>query len=96
MAHVLHYTEWGTSGRWTCGDVSDLAANSNLWWYPCCLLELTPVDYVKLLIEKYNATELRYHFKYDVLIYYFSSLEDCRKFKNFINKKAREKNFIIC
>ena len=95
MAHVYFMTEWENNGKWLCGDVSALAADSNKWWYPCVLLGITPVEFVKLLIDKYNVTDIHYEFKYDVLIYRFSSLADCRRFKNYINKQAREKNFVI-
>lgn len=95
MGHIYFMTEWESNGKWLCGDVSALAADSNTWWYPCTLLGITPVEFVKLLIDKYNVTDIHYEFKYDVLIYRFSSLADCRRFKNYINKQAREKNFVI-
>lgn len=97
MAHIFHMEEWysGYNNKWYCGDVSALEKNSNTWWYPCTLLDITPVEFVKLLIDKYNVTDIHYEFKYDVLIYRFSSLADCRRFKNYINKQAREKNFVI-
>lgn len=95
MGHIYFMTEWESNGKWLCGDVSALAADSNKWYYPCILLDITPVEFVKLLIDKYNVTDIHYKFKYDVLIYRFSSLADCRRFKNYINKQAREKNFVI-
>lgn len=94
MAHVYKAEEWESNGKWLCGDVSALAAKSNTWWYPACILGLSPVEYVKTLINKYHAVDLHYSTKTDVLIFYFSSLADCRKFKNDINKQARLKNFI--
>ena len=93
MAHVYKATEWECYDSWTCGDVSALAANSNLWWYPCNILGISPVEYVKLLINEFHAINLHYTVAGDVLSFYFSSLADCRKYKNFINKVAREKNF---
>ena len=95
MAHVLKYEEWESNGKWHCGDVSALAANSNTWWYIPALLNITPVEYVKLLIDKFHVTSIYYKFQYDVLSYSFSTLADCRKFKNYINKIAREKQFYI-
>lgn len=95
MTHILKLEEWESVGKWLCGDVSALAAGSNTWWYIPNLLSLAPVDYVKLLISKFNATHLSYSLNSDVLIYYFTSQSDARKFKNYINKIAREKNFLI-
>ena len=94
MAHIFHMEEWQSNGKWLCGDVSALAACSNYCWYPAFILNLSPVDFVKLLISKYHAIDLRYHAKHDVLIYYFSTLEQARKFKNDINKAARLKQFV--
>lgn len=95
MTHILKYEEWESNGKWLCGDVSALAAGSNTWWYPCALLNITPIEFVKLLIDKFHCNNIHYTFKNDVLIYKFSTLEDCRKFKNYINKVAREKKFYI-
>lgn len=94
MAHVYKAEEWKSNGRWNCGDVSALAAMSNAWWYPANILGLTPVEYVKTLISKYNAKNISYTAEHNVLIFSFSTLADCRKFKNDINKKAREKHFV--
>lgn len=95
MAHILKLEEWESNGKWLCGDVSALAAGSNTWWYIPNLLSLAPVDYVKLLISKFHAIDIHYSFEKDVLIYYFATQADVRKFKNHINKLARERNFSI-
>ena len=94
MAHVYKAEEWESNGRWLCGDVSALAADSNDWTYPMQIFGLTPVEYVKLLIYAFNA-EVHYSLSANVLMFYFSTLADCRKFKNLVNKKAREKHFVI-
>ena len=93
MAHVYKVEEWENNGRWFCGDVSALAADSNDWFYAPQLLNLTPTEYVKMLIEKFH-TEVRFRAEKNVLIFSFSSLESCRKYKNYINKIARDKNFV--
>lgn len=93
--HIYKAEEWqSATGKWLCGDVSALAADSNDWTYPMQILDLTPVKYVKLLIYAFNA-EVHYSSSANVLIFYFSSLADCRRFKNTVNKKAREKHFVI-
>ena len=95
MTHILFFTEWESNGKWLCGDVSALAAGSNTWWYVPALLNISPVEYVKLLMDKFHCNDIHYELKYDVLIFRFSTLADCRKFKNYINKVAREKKFYI-
>lgn len=96
MAHVLRLSEWESNGKYYVSDVTDLARGSGTWWYVSNLLSLSPVDYVKMLIDKFHATGLRYNINSDVLIFYFTSLKDARNYKNFVNKIAREKKFIIC
>lgn len=93
MATVLKLTEWESNGKWHCGDVSALAAGSNYWWYIPRMLEISVEDYIHLLLS-YHATNLHYTAKANVLSYCFNTLAECRKFKNYINKIAREKNFI--
>ena len=93
--HIYKAEEWQSpTGKWLCGDVSAPAACSNYCWYPAAIMNLSPVEYVKVLINKYHAIDLHYSAKHDVLVFYFSTLADCRKYKNDINKLARQKNFI--
>ena len=93
--HIYKADEWQSpNGEWLCGDVSSLAADSNYSWYPARILGISPADFIKLLITEYNVEHLFYLQKADVLAYWFPTLADCRRFKNMINKKAREKNFI--
>lgn len=94
MAHIYKAEEWNSLNRWYVGDVSALAAGSNTWWYVPRLLDISPVDYISLLIQ-YGATGFKYNSKTNVLVFYFPSLEKCRKYKNYINKVARDKNFVI-
>ncbi len=93
--HILHYDEWQSNGRWLCGDTSSFVNKSNTWWYIPNLLGISSVDYIMLLKDKFHATYIRYKVEYDVLIFSFDTLADCRKFKNYINKVAREKKFYI-
>lgn len=95
MTHIYKATEWESAGYYYCGDVSAVGKDSNKWWYPCNILNLSPVEYVKMLINKFNAVNIHYTVKGDVLIFCFTSLADCRKYKNYLNKVAREKNFTI-
>ena len=96
MANILHLTEWETPSGWHCGDVSALAAGSNYWWNIPRLLNISMKDYILLLKNKYHATNFHYSAKCNVLSYCFSTQSDCRKFKNDINKLAREKQFVVC
>ena len=96
MAHIYKADLWECNDNYYVSDVSDLAASSGTWWYVPNLLSLSPVEYVKLLINKFHATKISYSIESDVLIFSFSTLEDARKYKNYVNKQARDKKFIIC
>ena len=93
--HVYKAEEWKAgNGKWYCADVSSLSRDSSTWWYPCNILELSPVEYVKLLKNKFNASNFHYRTQSDVLLFSFDSQQDCRRYKNYINKIAREKHFV--
>jgi hypothetical protein len=88
--------EWQSpTGRWKCGDTKDLSHGSNLWWHPCNLLGVTPADFVLLLVNTYNVSHIDYTVKDNVLLYSWDNQADMRRFKNFINAKARQLNFLV-
>ena len=54
---ILKLTEWQSeSGAWHCADVSALAAGSSRWEHQPRIWRLSPVDWVKMLINTFNAT----------------------------------------
>ena len=88
-------TEWSGGGsQWYCGCVDDLARDSGHWIYPARVLGLEPAAYIEWAIDfchpniHYNAEKCLVHFSWDKQV-------DMRKYKNYINKIAREKNFQI-
>ena len=85
--------EWqGADGKWHIGCISDLGKNSNCWYYPARILDISPCDFITLLIEEYDA---ECHWLGNILIYKWESQTKARKWKNFINKRAREVKFYI-
>jgi hypothetical protein len=94
MSHILKYTIWESCGRWHAGDVSDLKNGSNYWWHPMRMLELSPEEYIKLLI-KYGATNFSYTAEKNVLLYHFNNRKDALSYSSFINKTAKNKNFTV-
>ena len=95
MTHIYKVEEWECNGRWYVGDLSNLPAGSNLWWYAPAAANLSPIDYVKLLIEKFGVKYIHFNSEANVLIFAFDSLVDCRKYKTFINQLARKNKFLI-
>lgn len=93
MTHIYNAEVWESNGRYYVGDVSALAACSNKWWHQANIFQLMPVDFVILLIDHFLATIVSYTCESDVLIFYFTSLEDARKYKNELNKLARNRKY---
>ena len=96
MAHLLKYKEWETPYGWHTGDTTDLANGSNFWWYPARMLEISPVDYVLLLINEFHVDSIRYFKESNVLTFYWKKYSDCNKFTKFINQEAIKRKFMIC
>ena len=96
MAQLLKYTEWqGANGNWYCNDTSDLSSIRSLWWAPARMLNLSPADYVKWLVDNFHPDQVLYNQERDVLIYSWRKIADMRVFKNKINALARQHKFII-
>lgn len=91
---ILKYSEWSDGiGNWYVNDTSDLLSPRALWWAPARMLNISPVEYVQLLIENFHPDTIKYSLEYDVLIYSWKSIEQARKFKNWINAQARKYQF---
>lgn len=94
--HLLKFEEWqGAGGYWHCNDLSDLKNMSSAWWHPARMLNISPADFVKLLIEKFHPDHIKYYEEADVLTYSWRKQADCRKFKNWINAEARKYKYIV-
>lgn len=95
MSHVYKTSIWDESGKiFHCNDIEDLGNNSALWYIPARILGITPAAYIKLMIEKFNA-KVSYLPKSAIILFQWDNYNDCNKYKLFINKKARERKFII-
>lgn len=96
MAKHLHcLTEWqGSSGNWYCADIEDLGGQYCHWMVTVRMLDISPADYVEMLVKEYNAI-VSYHRANEFLSFYWKKQSDMRKYKNYINKIARDKKFYI-
>lgn len=89
---VYKCEEWqGASGRWYVNDCSDICANTGAWWHPMRICELTPEAFIAML-HQYKAIDLEFD---RILTYSFATQADARKYKNYINKMARLKNYLV-
>lgn len=95
MKQILKLTEWqdACTGNWHCNDVS-LGFTSAAWWNIPRMLGISPTEYAKMLTEEYNA-EVSYRPKNDVLLFHWRKQSDMRRFKNTINRIARERKFFV-
>ena len=97
--HTLKYSEWSTMGhsgeKWHCNDVEDLGNGSGYWWLPARMLSMTPAAYLKWVIDNYKPDEIKYNKDCSLVYWSWNSQIAMRKFKNDINKIARDKKFII-
>ena len=96
MKQLLKYTEWNDGfGNWHCNDTSDLCSVRALWWTPARMLNISPAEYVKLLVEKFHPDKITYIEEADVLIYSWRKQADMRAFKNWLNAQARKYNYVV-
>ena len=92
--HILKLAEFNDGwGNWHCAD--NTTVNSAYWWLIPRMLKMELPDYVKWLKETYCPDKITYTAKGHVLIYSWRNQSQMRKFKNYINKKARETNFMV-
>ena len=97
MAHLYKVTEWqsGSGSWWYSNDVSDLAGPSAKWWAAARLLDMSLTDYILMLKNEFNAIVETYNSETDYLHVKWSNYADCHRYTLFINKKARDKNFMV-
>jgi len=95
MKEIYKMTEWQDAalGTWHCNNVSH-GLKYAMWWIVPRLLEISPAEYVKLLVETFHA-EVLYLSKKGVLLFKWRKQSDMRRFKNTINRIAREKKFYV-
>lgn len=94
--HLLRYEEWqGAGGYWHCNDTSDLKNNSSAWYHPARMLGISPVDFVKLLIERFQPDHIKFYQEANVLTYSWKSQAKMRLYKNWLNAEARKRNYRI-
>jgi hypothetical protein len=85
----LKYDEWESCGLWYCNDVHNLTNEKSYWWYPARCMGMPLVDFVKLLIEKFQVDYITFP-NQRVLIYAWKSQAKERVFKNWLNAQSRK------
>ena len=96
MKELLKYSEWQDGvDRWHCNDVSKLSGIGSLWWVPCRMLEMTPVDYIKWLRATYAPDHMSFDGKTLLFSWDKDNYSKCHAFVLYINRIARNKKFFV-
>lgn len=90
---LLQYKEWEGTNSWYCNDTTDLNSIASMWWLPARFLNISPAQFVELLIIKFNPDFIQFDGK--TLIYSWKQQKDEAKFRNWINTEAKKKGFTI-
>lgn len=88
--------EWQSgSGAYYVSNLNDLGNNSGYWGHLLKIFQVDVDNLVKLLVNEFKVTYIEYCIETDVLIYHWDTLTAARKFKNALNKAARERKYFI-
>lgn len=86
-------TEWqGGSGLWYCNDVTRLGTGGGVWYEAASALNISPVDYVKILVERFHPDSIYWNQERNFLSFAWKKQADMRKFKNWVNAESRKVN----
>ena len=93
---LFKMTEWqSASGKWYCGCIDNLAGDSGAWYLPARILNISPAEFIELLIKKYEPDDIYYNKETGFFSYSWTDQSKMRVFKNWINTKARTAKFQI-
>lgn len=88
--------EWqGTSGVWYCEHTASFPRDVQKWIVPARILQVTPADFIQLLIDEFEPDKIYHNEDCSFVGWGWTSQAKMRKYKNWINQKARERNFQI-
>ena len=96
MATLYKLTEWqGGSGMWLCEHTSSYPEGVQKWVLPARLLDMTVDKFLQWLIDTYKPDHIFHNEDCSFVGWGWSDQEQMRKYKNYINRIARQKNFLI-
>lgn len=97
MSKLYKAGEWIDNGGMIHIQCDDLVGTGRNWIEPARILGIKPAEFVLKLKQEFNAEIHPYkkEGKVSFIGYSWNNLADARRFKNLINKIAREKNYQI-
>ena len=93
MLYVLK--EWQSNGHWMCEHTDSFPKNVQKWVIPARLLGVTADEFIKILIRDFEPDEIFHNEDCSFVGWWWKDQNKMRKYKNFMNKLAREQNFQI-
>lgn len=88
--------EWQSpTGKWHCGHVSSFPKGVSLWIQPARMMNMPVDEYLKWVVENFKPNNFFASDDYSFVSWSWNNIKDMRKFKNKINKIAREKNWQV-
>lgn len=94
-AHLYKVTEWECSGKWHCNDVNNFTGDGCQWYTPARLLGISLEDYILKLVNEFGCDNIHYSAEKNVLIFCWSEYSKCHKYVLWINRMARNGNWIV-
>lgn len=81
---------------WEVNDVASCGyGTAGKWYTQARILNLSPVEFVKVLDEKYHAVGFRYVEKTDYLAFHFTNEEDAKKYSKTLNSTAKKRGITV-
>lgn len=88
--------EWkSTTNVWHCEHTASFPRDVQKWIVPARILQVTPADFIQLLIDEFEPDKIYHNEDCSFVGWGWTSQAKMRKYKNWINQKARECNFQI-
>ena len=94
MSHLYKLSCWECNGKWRVNDVTNLTGPSAKWYTPMRILNLSVEEYINLLVYTFNAKELHYYEPTNYLGFCFLKEIEAKRFCNYVNKFARDRQYI--
>ena len=96
MSTLYQMTDWESpSGIFYCEHTSSFPRNVQKWVVPARILGVTPADFLKLLIEKYQPDVIYHNEDCSFVSWGWRNKSKMKAYKNWMNAEARKKNFKI-
>lgn len=81
---------------WHCNCIKALGTPHMAEWYiPARILEISPAEYVEYMIDNFKPDHIYVNKEKCLIFFSWNKQADMRKYKNTLNRIAREKNFQI-